>query len=75
MGGILVPASIPESVGLGCPKCDDHDLVPFLQMGEPESQKRIEAFVKKHEACGELETLEIHGGETKITGYLREPSC
>lgn len=72
VGAILVPASIPEKVGLGCPKCDDHETVEFTRMGEAPEQKRIEEFVKKHEPCGELECLEVHGGDTKITGYLRE---
>lgn len=73
VGGLLIPASIPEKVGIGCPKCDDHETVSFLSMQSPEAQKKIEAFCKRHEPCGELECLEVHGGETKITGYLRAP--
>lgn len=72
VGGILVPASIPEKVGIGCPKCDDHEAVDFLKMQEDAEQKRISDFMKKHQACGELECLEIFNGEAKITGYLRE---
>lgn len=73
VGAILIPSSIPEKVGLGCPKCDDHESVSFLLMGDDASQKKMEAFAAKHEACGELETLEWHGGELKLTGYLRAP--
>ena len=73
MGKILVPASIPEKVGLGCPKCDDHETVAFLLMGNTEEQKKMEAFAAKHEACGAIETLEFHGGELKVTGFLKAP--
>jgi hypothetical protein len=74
VGNILVPARVPEKVGLGCPKDDDHELVSFTQMGEAAEQKRIEAFVKKHAACGPLDTLEVHEGRLEKTGELRESS-
>jgi hypothetical protein len=74
VGHLLVPARVPEKVGLGCPKDDDHELVLFTQMGEEQAQKRIEAFVKKHQACGPLDTLEVHEGRLEKTGELREPS-
>lgn len=73
VGSVLVPARIPEKVGLGCPKCDDHELVTFTRMHEDEEKKRIEAFVKKHTPCGALDTLEVHGGRLEQTGQLREP--
>jgi hypothetical protein len=72
VAGVLVPARLPEEVGLGCPKCDDHALVRFSQMHDAEEQKRIEAFVKRHEACGPLDTLEIHQGRLEMTGQLKE---
>lgn len=72
VGNILVPACVPEEVGLGCPKCDDHELVLFTRMQEAEEKARFEQFMKKHSACGTLETLERHGGRLQKTGELRE---
>jgi hypothetical protein len=72
VGNILVPSRVPEEVGLGCPKCDDHIMVVFTRMGEDEEKKRIEAFVKKHTLCGVLDTLECHSGRLEQTGQLKE---
>jgi hypothetical protein len=73
VGAVLVPARIPEKVGLGCPKHDHHELVVFTRMGEDEEKKRIETFIKVHTACGVLDTLEVHDGRLEKTGELREP--
>jgi hypothetical protein len=72
VGSILIPSRVPEKVGLGCPKHDDHELVLYTRMQQDEEKKRFEAFVKKHTACGPLETLELHEGRLEITGELRE---
>jgi hypothetical protein len=72
VGKILVPSRIPEKVGLGCPKCDDHELVTYTRMQEDEEKKRIEVFIKRHTPCGVLDTLEVHGGQLEQTGQLRE---
>jgi hypothetical protein len=64
--GLLLPAEMAVEIGFGCPKHDDHVLVPTrLQTVSPE----IQAFLKKHADCGKLETLEKRAdGEVGITG-------
>lgn len=64
--GLLLPAEMAVEIGFGCPKHDDHVLVPTkLGVISPE----IQAFLKKHQACGKLETLEKRAnGELGITG-------
>ncbi len=71
IGGVLLPGRFPEKIGLGCPKCDDHVLVPFTT--EVGRQAPIEAFVKAHEKCrAPLQTIEVHNGRLELTGELRE---
>jgi hypothetical protein len=72
VGSVLVPARFPEKAGLGCPKCDDSELVPFAEI-QASSHPTIVRFVKRHEACGALQTLEVHGGRVEVTGELRAP--
>lgn len=69
-GGLLLPAKMAVEMGMGCPKCDDACLVPTrLGAVSPE----IQAFLKKHQNCGKLETLEkLANGELGITGNFPE---
>lgn len=69
-GKLLIPTRFPEKVGLGCPKCDDHVTIPFTSVVA--EHPVFNAFMKKHESCGAVETLEIHKGRTEITGFLKE---
>ena len=63
--GILVPDHLPDEIGFGCPKCDDHELVPTrLAGGNP----KIAQFLKKHDACGDLEALEKKNGRLMVKG-------
>jgi hypothetical protein len=71
VAGVLIPAVLPEKAGLGCPKCDDHVLVPFTSI-RGGSHVEVEVFVKKHIDCGPLDTLEVHGGRVVMTGQLKE---
>lgn len=68
VGGLLLPDSYPERVGLGCPKCDDHELVPVSQANQP--SEAIQRFLKRHAACGPLDQLEVRGGELGVTGTM-----
>jgi hypothetical protein len=71
VGALLLPSNYPEQVGLGCPKCDDHELVPTsAATGEPKSNETIQRFLKKHADCGVLEQLEVHDGKLGVTGAL-----
>ncbi len=71
VGSVLLPSGYPDLVGLGCPKCDDHELVSTsAAVGPPASQSVIAKFVKRHADCGALEQLEKHGDELRVTGYV-----
>jgi hypothetical protein len=72
IGSIVVPETVqPDRVGLGCPRCDDHELVPFrLVTGGPQMSDAIQRFMRKHAACGQLEQLEQYGHVTGITGVV-----
>lgn len=75
VNGLLMPARLPEKIGLGCPNCDDHVLVQFTQVQMGANDSRVATFVKKHDTCkAPLQTLEIHDGRLLITGELREKS-
>ncbi len=69
IGSLLLPDSYPEKVGLGCAKCDDHELVP-TSAASGEQPDSIRRFVKKHAACGPLDQLEVRGGELGVTGTV-----
>jgi hypothetical protein len=67
--GLLVPRHLAVEMGFGCPKCDDHVLVP-TKLGAPDPA--IQTFLQKHQGCGELETLEkLASGEVGITGKTK----
>lgn len=71
VGSLLLPSTYPEKVGLGCPKCDDSELIPTsAAAGPPTSNEAIQRFLKKHTDCGQLEQLEVHDGKLGITGTL-----
>jgi len=72
VGALYVPANVhPDRVGLGCPKCDDHELVPFSSItGAPQSSEAIQRFLKKHAGCGQLEQLEVYGNRLGVSGVL-----
>jgi hypothetical protein len=74
VNGLLIPAVLPEKAGLGCPKCDDSVLVPFVQI-RGGSHPDVEAFVKKHGTCGVFDTIEVHQGQVILTGQLKEPDA
>lgn len=71
VGSIMLPSDYPEQVGLGCPKCDDHELVPTsAAAGPPTSHAAIQRFLRKHADCGMLEQLEVHGGKLGVMGVV-----
>lgn len=72
IGALYVPANVnPNQVGLGCPKCDDHELVPFVSVANgPQSSEPIQRFMRKHAGCGLLEQLEVYGHRLGISGVL-----
>lgn len=71
VGALLLPSTYPEKVGLGCPKCDDHELVSTADAaGPPKSNEAIQRFLKKHVVCGQLEQLELHDGKLVVTGVV-----
>ncbi len=73
--GLLLPAKLPTAIGLGCPACDDHVLVPFSRVELGGNHPDIAAFVSRHTKCRPpLHTLEVHDGQTTVTGELREKS-
>jgi hypothetical protein len=67
LGRLLVPDEVAEKIGFGCPKCDDHELVPVNQRDHNISAI-ITRFRNKHRGCGELETLEQRSGRLYVTG-------
>ena len=71
VGGLLLPSHYPELVGLGCPKCDDHELVPTsAAAGDVRTNDTMQRVLKRHANCGVLEELEVHGGRLGITGVI-----
>lgn len=71
IGSLLLPSDFPDKVGLGCPKCDDHELIPIaLAAGAVEANEAMRSFLKRHEHCGAFEQLEQRNGKTVITGRL-----
>lgn len=71
VNGVIVPVSLPDAIGLGCPMCDDAFIVPMATRQE-ELSAITTAFLKKHDACGNLESLERRGSTTQITGTLQK---
>jgi hypothetical protein len=69
INGVWVPQTPAEKIGLGCPKHDDHELVPTNQR-EHDAGKICSAFRNKHRGCGELETLEVQNGHLIVTGKI-----
>jgi hypothetical protein len=69
VGSLLVPESLPEKIGFGCPKCDDHELVPANQR-DHNVQAIVMRFRDRHRGCGELEALEERSGRLYITGKI-----
>ena len=72
--GLYIPQKIAEEIGFGCPKCDDHELVPVAQM-QHDIPQIISKFRKKHENCGVLHTLEKRGGRVYATGEIPSRSA
>jgi hypothetical protein len=68
--GLLVPDHIATKIGLGCPLCDDHELVPL----EPQWNLLpiMVGFRNKHRGHGELETLEFREGRLYVTAKVPE---
>jgi hypothetical protein len=75
IGSLLVPSHLqPDQIGLGCPKCDDSELVPFsAASAAPTSNPAIQRFLRRHGNCGALEQLEVYAGRLGITGTI-DPS-
>jgi hypothetical protein len=66
--GLFVPAKLAKQIGIGCPKCDDHFLQdPTLSQASPRAQE----FIHRHMKCGQLDALEMRGGELVITGPVQ----
>jgi hypothetical protein len=66
--GLLVPRRVAVEMGFGCPKCDDHVLVP-THFGT--TNTRVQVFLALHQNCGPLDTLEkLANGEVGITGQM-----
>jgi hypothetical protein len=72
IGALYVPSHLePDQIGLGCPKCDDSELIPFsAALSGPASHPAMQRFLKRHARCGNLEQLEIYAGKLGITGTL-----
>jgi hypothetical protein len=66
--GLYVPEHMADEAGMGCPLCDDHELVPLT----PEWQLMpiIAKFRGKHRGHGDLESLERHAGKLFVTGKI-----
>lgn len=71
LNGIVVPVSVPDQIGLGCPKCDDHELASLKADKTP--SEVMAGFVAKHRNCGKLDTLEMRDGKLVCTGFLAPP--
>lgn len=69
IGALLLPSHMPDETGIGCPKCDDHEMVP-LAAGPTRIQEETTKFMQRHLNCGPLETLERRGGRVGITGSV-----
>ena len=69
LGGLLVPETMPEAIGFGCPLCDDHELVP-AHFSQDETVKIITDFRAKHRGHGVLHTLEKRGGQVIATSEV-----
>jgi hypothetical protein len=67
--GLLVPETMPEAIGFGCPKCDDHELVPSSRSQE-ETVAIIADFRNRHRGHGVLHTLEKRGGKVIATSEV-----
>lgn len=67
-GGLLVPDHIAEEIGLGCPLCDDHEVVPLTPQWN--LSPIIAKFRDKHRGHGDLETLERRCGTLYRTGKM-----
>lgn len=70
--GILVPGDAyrPTEIGLGCPLCDDHELIP-VRKEQIDGPKEFLKFRKKHAGHGALDTLERKpDGRIYATGKL-----
>ena len=67
--GLYVPEEVASEIGFGCPKCDDHELVPVAQM-QHNIPEIITKFRKKHADCGTLHTLEKRGKQVYATGAV-----
>ena len=67
--GIFIPKEVASEIGFGCPKCDDHELVPVAQT-RFSIPTIIAKFRKKHAACGPLQTLEKRGDRVYVTGIM-----
>ena len=71
--GLLIPNTVASHAGFGCPKHDDHFLV---SLGADQDKGMIteatKAFLKKHDDCGDLETIERRGGRLFVTGLIKK---
>lgn len=71
--GLLVPDHVASKIGLGCPLCDDHELVPLSTSSAPNDWNLTPIMVKfreKHRGHGELETLEWREGRLYVTARV-----
>jgi len=68
-GGLLVPEHLANEAGVGCSACDDHEMVP-VSFGAEKLGELVTKFLKKHEKCRKIETLEKHGEKLFVTGTL-----
>ena len=77
INGLWVPQNPAVKVGLGCPKCDQADIVPVNQR-DHDLTKICLQFQREHRACGRIETIEVqmHGGKECmiVTGFLPSPA-
>lgn len=71
LGALYVPSTCPEQIGVGCPRCDDHELIPYAT-GHGDFQAAISGFMKRHAPCGDLESIEILNGRLRVTGIFEK---
>lgn len=67
--GVFVPPHLANDAGLGCDRCDDHEIIP-LSLGADAMAKLTTAFLARHAGHGVIHTLERHEGRLFITGTL-----
>lgn len=71
--GLLIPDNIATHAGFGCPKHDDHFLISLgADQDKGVITEATKSFLKKHDECGDLHTIEKRGGRLFVTGLIKK---